>query len=163
MRRFKYRLERLLETRVEAREEAERSLAEQKRALAAAEEKLAGLRDEQEAAAGRLAAAAAELKTSGPASGLSYQRQVAHVEGLRADLEGCRDRVFGQEMVVAECREKLAAATRELTERWRDVEVLEKHKEKKRDEFRNEERRREEAEQDEMASLLSQARKDRRP
>jgi flagellar export protein FliJ len=150
---FKYRLQSLLEKKIEWKEEAERTVAERKGALDSEKARLEELRGKQQALVDR--------KEQARRSALDGQFAFLqdYLRGLSQDIEDAKDAVFSQRYAVEEAEENLDQARRELAERTREVEVLKKHRERSEIRWRREAERKEELENEEIGAAMYQVRR----
>lgn len=154
---FKYRLQPLLDGKIELKEEAERKLAGRQKEVRAEEERLSQL----EARARGLGETKESFRRA-PRTGLTgrgaeFRRD--YLRGLDQDIEDARNACFSQRLALEEAQERLAEARRELAERTREVEILEKHRERLERRFRREIERKEALEQDEIGNMLYASRR----
>ncbi|MBV9508138.1 MAG: flagellar export protein FliJ [Acidobacteriia bacterium] len=148
---FKYRLQKLLDLKLERKEELQRDLA-QRLAELAAEQKA---HQELEAARARMEEKLASLKRVPLGmSGLAIQQYRDYLRGLVMDVEATRDAEFSQRLRVQEFAENVAKARRVLAECSRELEVLNKHRDRLEKRFLKEAERKEAADQDEIGSML---------
>jgi flagellar biosynthesis chaperone FliJ len=151
---FRYRLQTLLDQKVEAREEAQQALAVAQRELQTEQDELEERRREQESSADVLRRARAERVS--PAieilSGECMRFRRDHIARLVDEDDAASDAMRAQELSVSEAEERLAAARETLAFRSRDVESLEKHRAKLERRFNDEAGRKEALDQEEMAN-----------
>lgn len=153
---FKYRLQLLLDGRIQLKQEAEQRLAARQRELRTERERL----EELDAEVGRVAKVKSEFRarllsgTEAAVSGRDAAISRDYLRGLDQDLETARDACFSQRLVLEEAEERLSAARRELAECTREVEILEKHKARLEQRFVRELARKEAIEQDEIGNML---------
>ena len=148
---FKYRLQTLLDLKLERKEELQRDLA-QRLAELAAEQKA---HQELEAARARMEEKLASLKRVPLGmSGLAIQQYRDYLRGLVMDVEAARDAEFSQRLRVQEFQDNVGKARRALAECSREVEVLNKHRDRLEKRFLKEAERKEAADQDEIGSML---------
>jgi flagellar export protein FliJ len=153
---FKYRLQPLLDTKLRLKTDAEQRAAEAQRLARAAqrllEEREARVRDLEQR---RLDFRSRMLNgTAGPVSGREATIGRDYLRGLGEAIEGARDAAFSQKLAVEEALERLSAARRELADRARDVEILEKHRDRLEQRFRRDAERKEAVELDEIGNML---------
>ena len=156
MAQFRYRLQTLLDQKVEAKEEAQQRLASAQRELRTEQDELDVCRREQEARTGRLRRA--RMESLSPVIGVSSGEQMRlrrdHIVRLQDELHDASDAVAAQGLRVTEAEERLATAREMLEARSRDVEVLEKHRARLERRFNDEAARKEVLEQEEMANIV---------
>jgi flagellar biosynthesis chaperone FliJ len=156
MAQFRYRLQMLLEQKVHAKEESERALGVAQRELRTAQDELAACRREQEAMEEKLRRARVESVSTG-AGGSTGQMMLFrrdYIARLLDEVDEAADATRAQELTVADAEERLAAVRKELPERSRDVEVLEKHRAKLERRFNDAVSRKEALDQEEMANVI---------
>ena len=136
---FRFRLQKVQDHRQRLVDQQSSRVGEAAAAVARARQEV-GLVDEQMAALLAGGAAAAEVDVRG-----MTQRRLwlDHLEKRRAGLSG----------QVARAEEELARQRAELTRLWRDLEVIKKLREKKKEEWLAEDRRRENQELDEVGQI----------
>src|SRR5215471_679978 len=128
---FQYRLQPLLDRKLERREELERALAARRRELAAEEEALAELERAQEALKSKLVDAfRARLIAGSQTDGHTLRMHTQYLRGLTADVETGKGAVAAQRVRVGEFRDKVAEARQQLAEAAREVELLNKHRDR---------------------------------
>ena len=152
---FQYRLQPLLEMKLERRKESERALIGRQRELAMEGEALAELEQAQNDL--RLKAAEAlrtRLRTDSNANGNTLELHTQYLRGLAADVEAGKGAVAAQRIRVGESQDMVAEARRQLAEAAREVEVLNKHRERLEKSFLRTRERTEAQEQDEMGSII---------
>ena len=152
---FQYRLQPLLEMKLEKRKESERALIGRQRELAMEGEALAELEQAQNDL--QLKAAEAlrtRLRTDSNANGNTLELHTQYLRGLAADVEAGKGAVAAQRIRVGESQDMVAEARRQLAEAAREVEVLNKHRERLEKSFLRTRERKEAQEQDEMGSII---------
>ena len=155
MTRFQYRLQPLLDLKLERRDALERALAALRRELAAEESALVDLQKAREALKARFVEALrARLSGELGAPGRNIDLQTQYLRGLTADLETAVGAVAAQRFRVAECQNRVNEALQQLTQAVHEVEVLNKHRERLEKGFLRIEERKEALEQDEMGSIM---------
>jgi flagellar export protein FliJ len=155
---FKFRLQPLLDQRIEAAKQAEEAYAARQAALRAEQQRLEDLRQREQDLVAKRQHLRRNIMTPEPgASGLSsggVQQRVEYVKALALDIDRARDEVFSQKLVVDEAEERVAEAKKHMLECQRQVEVLEKYRERLAERFRREQERKEELELDEIGNML---------
>jgi flagellar export protein FliJ len=150
---FQYRLQPLLDQKIERKEQAERTLAERKAELESERARLEELHGKEQALVAR----------KEQARRAAFDGQFAflqdYLRGLSQDIEEAKDAVFAQRYPVEVAEEKLEEARRDLAERTREVEVLKKHRERSEIRWRREAERKEELENEEIGAAMYQARR----
>lgn len=155
---FRYRLQTLLDQKLEHKQEAERVLAQRRKELREAEERLAGLRTRQEELeAGRAARRASLLP--GTSSGEEIRRRRDDLSLAARRVEDIKDEVMAQRIQIEDRKEQVETAASALAAVAREAEVLTKHRSRGERRWNAEVERKEAIEQDEIASALHQARR----
>jgi flagellar biosynthesis chaperone FliJ len=153
---FRYRLQTLLDQKVQAKEDAQHALVAVQRELRASIDELEACRRAQESCAEKLGHARAErvsLSVSG-SSGEMMRWRRDHIGRLQDECDEASDATRAQELSVSEAEERVAAAREALASRSRDVEVLEKHRARLESRYNQEAERKEAMEQEEMANVI---------
>ena len=155
MQTFKYRLQQLLDLKIDHRSQLQLSVARCEKELAVEKEELAALRrSESELQEKLFASRRMFLAGRDGASGLTIQQHRDYLSGLTLDLETARNSTFSQQLRVHEFEEKLAQARRNLTECLREIDVLTKHREKLHKRFLRALEMKDTAEQDEIGATM---------
>jgi flagellar biosynthesis chaperone FliJ len=153
---FRYRLQTLLDRKVQAREEAQHALAAAQQDLRKEVDDLESCRREQEACAERLRQVRADwlATASGVSSGEAMRLRRVHIQRLEEECREAASETRAQELSVAEAEDRLAATRETLALRSRDVEVLEKHRARLERRFVDNAARKEALEQEEIATIV---------
>jgi flagellar biosynthesis chaperone FliJ len=152
---YQYRLQPLLDLKVKRRQELERAVADRQRELAAEKEALAELKRAHEQMKSKLAEALrARLSEGSEAQGYTLGLHTYYLRGLTADVKSGNDAVAAQRVRVGEFQDRLAEARRQLADAAREVEVLNKHRERLEVAFLRAADRKEALEQDEMGNFI---------
>ena len=152
---FQYRLQPLLEVKLERRKELERALTGRQRELAMEREALAELEQAQNGLRLRVAEALrTRLQADSNANGYTLDLHTRYLRGLAADVEAGKGAVAAQRIRVGEFQDLVAEARQHLAEAARVVEVLNKHRERLEKSFLSTLERKEAQEQDEMGSII---------
>ena len=156
MAQFRYRLQTLLDQKIDAKEEAQRVLAEAQRRLLTEQNELEARRREQESSADVLRRArAGRVSPSIEGSSGEWMRfRRDHIARLADEYDAASDAMRAQELNVTEAEERLAAAREALASRSREVESLKKHRAKLERRFNDEAARREALDHEEMANVI---------
>jgi flagellar export protein FliJ len=152
-----YRLQPLLQKREQVKQQAEQSLADRTRELSEEEQRLADVEKHEAELLDLKQRVKSELL--GPASGKQLtgediRQRLNYLRGVDQDVEAAKGEVFAQKQVVDESQVKLIQARQYLADCAREVEVLEKHREKQEVRHRNELERKESNEFDEAGTRL---------
>jgi len=130
---FKYRLDPLLNQKNQVKQDAEQSLAPRSRELTEEEKRLAEVKQHEAELLNLKERAKNELLNPGGGTqitGEEIRRRLDYLRGVDHDVETARGEVFAQKQAVDESQEKLIQARQFLAECAREVEVLEKHRDK---------------------------------
>jgi flagellar biosynthesis chaperone FliJ len=151
-------LQPLLDRKVEKKDEAERELVSWRQKLRMSENALDETRERQRA----LEAERTERRNgllTGVAGGLELRRRVGDLELVGRRIEEAKDEAMSLLLEIEERKEQVELAVAEVAAATRELEVLKKHKEKTERRFRAECDRKEAGTQDEIASVLFEARR----
>jgi flagellar export protein FliJ len=155
MAQFKYRLQPLLDLKIERRDEFELALAERRKELAEEQQALAGLECARDTLAARLVEALRSRLAAGKeANGYELSQHTEFLRGLTADLTAAKSAVSAQRFRVQEFEERVVDARRDLTDAAREVDVLKKHRERLESRFIRALEHKEAVEQDEMGGII---------
>jgi flagellar export protein FliJ len=152
---FKYRLQPLADLKLERRDQAQRDLALRVAELAAEQKALEDMRSKRVRMEELLAASRSGLLAGAEgASGLAVIQRTDYLRGLATDLEAAKDAEFSQRFRVREFEGQVVKARRLFADCSREVEVLDKHRERLEKRFLRENEKRGAAEQDEIGSTM---------
>jgi flagellar biosynthesis chaperone FliJ len=153
---FRYRLQVLLDQKEREREEAQQALILTQQSLQQEQRELDACRGEQDRAAERLRWARLEMVSplTGGATGEWIRLKRDHVARLADELAAASDAITMQELRVTEAEEALSGARAKLRTVSRELETLEKHKERQERRFKEEAERKEVAANEEMANTM---------
>jgi flagellar biosynthesis chaperone FliJ len=157
---FQYRLQPLLDQKLERKQEAERAQVERRKELRESEARLAALQSRQ----GELEAVRTACRTgllAGESTGEEIRRRRDDLSLAARRVEDIKDEVMAQRIEIEERVELLENATAALAAATREVEVLNKHRSRSERRWLAEVERKEAIEQDEIAAAIFQTR--RRP
>ena len=90
----------------------------------------------------------------GSIAGTEIKRRVEYIKFLGQEADTAREAVYAQQLVVTEAENKLKAARQHLTECTRDVDVLNKYREKQEKRFLRAAEQKEALELDEIGNML---------
>jgi len=159
MAQFQYRLQPLLDTKIKAKEEADKEVAKHRSALRDAERVLSELQDASQAMESERSGMLIGMLSGEGITGLDVRRRVDDLAIIGRRIEDARDEIFAQRTVVEEYVENVTQAEGVAAELTRQVEVFTRHREKKELKFRQSEELREANEQDEIAATMYEARR----
>jgi flagellar biosynthesis chaperone FliJ len=152
---FKYRLQTLLDLKIDRKAELQVCVAQRHKELAAEQEELEQLQQtEKQLEEKLLQARRAMLSDSVGSTAVAIRQHRDYLSGLAADLEMARNSTFSQQSRVRKFEEKLAEAKRQLTECLREIDVLTKHRDRLQQRFLRAVEAREAAEQDEIGAVM---------
>jgi flagellar export protein FliJ len=151
---FRFRLQILLEQKLQAKKEVEEELAKRQAELAAEQNTLADLQRRAESLTQKLHNARREGAHMSSVSGQDLLNYSTYLESLGEDIESARDAVFAQELVLDEFKEKVEQARAHLADCSREAEILTKYKDKLERRFQRQVEQKEELEQDEIGNML---------
>ena len=154
---FKYRLDPLLQQRTRVKQQAEQSLAERLRELTEEEKRLGEVQMQEAELRGLQERTRSELLQTSSGKQLTgdeIRQRLNYLRGVDQDLESAKGEVFSQKQAVDESQVKLIQARQFLAECAREVEVLEKHRDKQEVRHKNELERKESNELDEAGTHL---------
>jgi flagellar export protein FliJ len=155
MPQFKYRLQPLLDMKIERKDELEAALAQRRKELKAEQEALAELARAQEALTAKLAdALRARLGAGAGANGHVLGQHTEYLRGLAGDVTAGKGAVSAQRLRVREFEARVTEARCLLAEAVREVDVLNKHRERLETRFRRALERKEAVDQDEMGGII---------
>lgn len=159
---FVFRLQALLDQRIDLRKEAENDLKARESELAAERKTLRELEDAAEAAAAHYRHKRAERSRSGMSRGVPILIQNDSLLGLEMDVQEARSAILSQQILVEQALEVVGQAKEALAARRLDEEVLEKYRQKAKTRFEQEESYKEELEQDEIGNVMHLSRRSRK-
>lgn len=151
---FRFRLQYLLDQRLQAKEAAEKSMTECQRELQDEQENLASLQHETKNLAQKILLARRQMLVREPALVHNLMQRMKYLSGMAHDAEELREALFAQELVVEDAEAKLQQAHEHLVACSREADILTKFKDKLQRRFLQSEARKEEIEQDEAGDLL---------
>lgn len=155
---FRYRLQTLLDQKIERKQEAERHLAVCRQKLREAQEHLVERTGRQhELEAERFDRRRALLPAE--SGGNEVRRRVDDLALFARRIEEVKDEVMSLRLQIEECKERVEQAVAGLAAAAREVEVLNKHRERAERRFRAELERKDTITQDEIASALYENRR----
>jgi flagellar biosynthesis chaperone FliJ len=151
---FVFRLQALLDQRIDLRKQAEDEFKARERELSAENNTLRELEQSVETAVALYRRRRAERSRSGMSLGVPILIQNDSLIGLEMDVQEARSAVLSQQILVDQALELVREANAVLASRRLDEEVLEKYREKTKTRFEREESYKEELEQDEIGSVI---------
>src|SRR3954471_22774904 len=158
MTQFTYRLQPLLEQKEELKKEADREVSRREQALQAQLATLESLEDRVHELVGKRQHARQELMTKpgavGAITAADVQKRSEFIKVLGSEIRRAEGDVSAQRVVIETCESDLRKAKENVAEAQREVEVLNKHREKQQERFRREEEAKEEVALDEIGNVL---------
>jgi flagellar biosynthesis chaperone FliJ len=151
---FVFRLQALLDQRIDRRKHAEEELKTREGELSAERKTLKELEQAVETAVALYRRRRAERSRSGMSLGVPILIQNDSLTGLEMDVQEARSAVLSQQILVDQALELVTNANAVLASRRLDEEVLEKYRQKTKTRFEQEESYKEELEQDEIGSVI---------
>ncbi|RZU42233.1 hypothetical protein [Edaphobacter modestus] len=151
---FVFRLQAILDQRIDLRKQAEDLLKSKEHELAAEKRTLRELEEAVETAAALYRRRRAERSRSGMSLGVPILIQNDSLIGLEMDVQEARSAVLSQQILVDQAVELVDEAKAVLASRRLEEEVLEKYRQKVKTQFEQEESYKEEREQDEIGSVI---------
>lgn len=158
---FRFRVQPLLDQKIEAKEEAEKALVERQKELAAEKGKLEeARRKERDLIDLRLRLRRQVMSNAGhPLSGDEVRRRVEYIKDLALQADAAKEAVYSQQLVVTEADEKVKAAREHLAECTREVDILTKYRKKLEERFLRDAEQKEALELDEIGNMLYTSRR----
>lgn len=151
---FVFRLQALLDQRIDLRKQAEDELKARENELSAEEKTLQELEQAVETAVALYRRRRTERSKSGMSLGVPILIQNDALIGLEMDVQEARSAVLSQQILMDQALELVKKANVVLASRRVDEEVLEKYRQKAKTRFEQEENYKEELEQDEIGSVI---------
>jgi flagellar biosynthesis chaperone FliJ len=151
---FRFRLQILLDQKLEAKKQAEEDLAERQAELASEQAALADLQRRAENLAQKHQDARQELAHMNSTCGQDLLNYSAHVDSLGEDVELARDAVFAHELFLDDFEDRVEGARAQLAERSREAEILTKYRDKLERRFQRQVEQKDDLEQDEIGNML---------
>lgn len=157
MGKFRYRLDRLLEKKVAEKDDAQQALADRQNDLKSECEALDTCAAERDRIGTKLADLRRSMLANSGAQNLNgaligMRREFA--TRLQEELKEAQDSYRAQELRVRDAEDAVQAARKRLAECSREVEMLEKHRDRLRAQFDKEAEHKEALEQEEMGNLM---------
>lgn len=156
---FQFRLQALLDRRLEEKSNAEEALAATEKELAMEQRTMKALEEEASRAEALYRSKRMERATSGVNGGSSLAGRSARLAGLQLDVHEARASILSQQVFIDQATDAVREARKEAEARRGDVNVLEKYRQKAEAKFLQEEAYREELEQDEIGNVMHLSRR----
>jgi YscO-like protein len=151
---FQFRLQALLDQRLEAKKRADEALAGRQQELAAEQQTLQDLEEEVERLTKLHQEKRLELAKSRARQGLRLTNQTDFLQGLKLDIQAARSGVLAQQIFVEQAEEVVREAQQVVVACQREVDVLDKYRERVEKRFWAELAYQEELEQDEIGNVM---------
>jgi len=158
---FQFRLQTLLDQRNETKRQAEEVLAAREKELAAERRTLKDLEEDVLHAEELYQRKRSERLVKDIRGGATFGKRSDFLQGLKMDVQAAQSGVLSQRVFVDQASEAVNQARAVAEERRRDVDVLEKYRQKAEKRFLQEEAYREELEQDEIGNVMHISRRAR--
>jgi YscO-like protein len=151
---FQFRLQALLDQRLEAKKRAGEALAGRLQELAAEQQTLQDLEKEVERLTKLHQEKRLELAKPRARQGLRLTNQTDFLQGLKLDIQAARSGVLAQQIFVEQAEEAVCKTQQVVVACQRDVDVLDKYRERVEKRFWAELAYQEELEQDEIGNVM---------
>jgi flagellar biosynthesis chaperone FliJ len=158
---FQFRLQALLDRRMEEKQHAEEFLAARERELAAERKIMKELEDEVQRIEELYQRKRTERFVSGVHIGVRLSNQSDFLVGLKLDVQAAHAGILSQQVFVDQAMDAVQEARAVLEVCRREVEVLEKYRDKAEKRFLQEAAYKEELEQDEIGNVMHLSRRAR--
>jgi flagellar biosynthesis chaperone FliJ len=158
---FQFRLQALLDQRTEEKHHAEELLALRERELANERQTMKELEEEVRRTAEHYQRKRVERFAKGTHGGSTFAKQSDFLLGLKLDVQAAQSGVLSQQVFIDQASEAVQEARAVLEDRRREVDVLEKYRQKAEKRFFQEAAYREELEQDEIGNIMHLSRRAR--
>jgi len=157
---FRFRLQPLLDRKIELKEQADKALIERQRELAAEKERLEqARRHEQELIEKKKKLRREIMSSQGTITGDEIRARVDYIAFVGQEIDRAKEGVYAQQLVVSEAEDKVKAARDHLAECTRDVDILTKYRGKLEARFLRDAERKEALELDEIGNMLYSTRR----
>ena len=156
---FQFRLQALLDRRLEEKNKAEEALAATEKELAMEQRTMKALEDEASRAEELYRSKRMERAATGINGGGSLAGRSARLAGLQLDVHEAQASILSQQVFIDQATDAVREARAEAEARRRDLDVLEKYRQKAEAKFLQEEAYREELEQDEIGNVMHLSRR----
>lgn len=159
---FKFRLQALLDQRAEGKRHAEELLAVRERELAVERQTMKELEEEAQRIEEHFKRKRMERVATGVHGGSTLTKQSDFLFGLKLDVQAAQSGVFSQQVFIDQASEAVQEAQAALEERRRELDVLEKYRQKAEKRFLQQAAYKEELEQDEIGNVMHLSRREKR-
>ena len=151
---FHFRLQAVLDRRVEAQKKAEEALSERQKELAVEQQTLKSLEKEANRLTQRYSVRRTERLVKETRESSRLGSITNYLFALELDMQAARSSVLSQQLFVDQAQEAVEAAQQTVSVARREVEVLEKYRDKEQHKFELEIARQEELELDEIGNVM---------
>jgi flagellar biosynthesis chaperone FliJ len=160
MRAFTFRLQRLLDQKLDLESKAKLAVAEKQKTLDEQQAALSRLQEDQKRIE-RSIHHAREMMLTGPAAnaGADIERRNEYLTALEQDFSAARRQTLIQQFAVEEAEAKLSEAQTYALECSRETKKLTRYRERLEERFLEEVQKQEEREQDEIGTTMHLSRK----
>ncbi|HEX4167443.1 MAG TPA: hypothetical protein VHZ55_18415 [Bryobacteraceae bacterium] len=150
---FRFRLQVLLDRRLEEQQRAEEALRQRQQELAVEQQTLEALQEEVTRISALYQRRRSERLTAHE-RGFRVSNQTDFLSALKLDIQAAQSGVLSQQLFLEQAQEAVAEAQDNLAVCRREVDALDKYREKAKKQFELEAAYREELEQDEIGSVM---------
>ncbi len=154
MANFQFRLQALLEQRMDRLKKAKEELAGYEKQLVAEQRVMGELEEEVSQAEELYRRKRMERVSLGPGGGGSLAARSIHLRGLKMNVQAAQAGVLSQQIFVDDAKDAVDEAKAKAKTQQRDVDVIEKYRQKAEAKYLREEAYREELEQDEIGNVM---------
>jgi hypothetical protein len=156
---FQFRLQALLDKRTEEKHHAEELLALREKELAIERQTMKELEEEVRRAAEHYQRKRVERFAKGMHGSSTFAKQSDFLLGLKLDVQAAQSGVLSQQVFIDQASESVQQARAVLEDRRREVDALEKYRQKAEKRSLQEAAYREELEQDEIGNIMHLSRR----
>jgi hypothetical protein len=158
---FQFRLQALLDQRTEGKHRAEELLALREKELAIERQTMKELEEEVRRAAEHYQRKRLERFAKGVHGGSTFAKESDFLLRLKLDVQAAQSGILSQQVFIDQASEAVQEARAAFEDRRREVDVLEKYRQKTEKRFLQEAAYREDLEQDEIGNIMHLSRRAR--
>lgn len=158
---FQFRLQALLDQRTEEKHHAEELFVLREKELAIERQTMKELEEEARRAAEHYQLKRVERFARGVHGGSTFAKRSDFLLRLKLDVQAAQSGILSQQVFIDQASEAVQEARTALEDRRREVDVLEKYRQKAEKRFLQEAAYREEQEQDEIGNIMHLSRRAR--